>query len=944
VCHSKFSAAPQKLGASALAYLQNDNDQNLTGNNSYRLNDRLNSASVEQHYQPHQLEEFQASAIDEEMLKLNIAAVDLSWTSQNQSGVEIENEDLLTTIEMLGWEIDRNNGAAITNGQLKKLKKMQGGWFTLPFYGLADRAVVKAPRFKPIVPPIGTNGKPSKYLGAVGGANRGYLPNISDRLWRSIGQRLGVEKTGASYGEWLLNNPTIPALIPEGEKKTLSSTCAGYPAVGINGCDGGYISIANEDSSHQRLELIPDLAALAAGGRDIYLALDRDSSRKTENRVSQSRKKLARLLYQAGAGRVFSLQWDAKKAKGLDDFIRAEGVAGLSEAIEKAYEIPQSKNKSETDRKKSMPSALEMAEAMVDGAIKDIRYDASTKQWWRYDGAGKWLPSSDEYIFGVAQKYLREVLPDFTPSYVRNCLEFARTHLLYESWTEASSLMYLPFKNGVLDLATNQLLPHSPDYGFKWQLPRDYAVRAGDWRKINEFLNSLCGGNQELKGIAISFCNAVVKGRSDLQKFLYLFGSGANGKGAFMSLLGMLIGKENTHASSMGDLNGNRFESANLQGKRLLLMTDEDKRIGGVGVFKAATGGDPIRFERKGKDATNFVFKGMAVVAANTPTFVGDSSYAIKRRKIDFPCLARISEHDRRDLTAEFEGDLTAFTTYLLSIPDEWVTATIRNASSVEAVRRMNWEMTIREDSIAAFYSERLILDPNGSIASGLLYKNYQEFCEEQGLKSKSLPNFTPSLKELVNDSLGHSIAKRCLEQVGTKRTSSGIKVVGLRLKQEWETGEGCRVVQGDVGASVGLKPLPSIDNVGYVGNSNSWEKSVDNNLDVNKLPAPEKTDITGKEIDHVEEKCDHPTQPTQSAVDQDLKPTQPHTQGCTTLHKFKVGDRVTNEKVGRTGTIVEIRTRKTPKGTEYVQYRVDFGFDSCWFEDVVLQAHKTAV
>jgi hypothetical protein len=63
-----------------------------------------------------------------------------------------------------------------------------------------------------------------------------------------------------------------------------------------------------------------------------------------------------------------------------------------------------------------------------------------------------------------------------------------------------------------------------------------------------------------------------------------------------------------------------------------------------------------------------------------------------------------------------------------------------------------------------------------------------------------------------------------------------------------------------------------------------------------------------------------------------------------TTLHKYKVGDVVTNEKVGRTGTIVEIRVKSTPKGTEYVQYRVDFGFDSCWFEDVVLQAHKTAV
>ena len=96
--------------------------------------------------------------------------------------------------------------------------------------------------------------------------------------------------------------------------------------------------------------------------------------------------------------------------------------------------------------------------------------------------------------------------------------------------------------------------------------------------------------------------------------------------------------------------------------------------------------------------------------------------------------------------------------------------------------------------------------------------------------------------------------------------------------------------MQGDVGASVGLKPLPSIDNVGYVGSTDSWEKSVDQNLDLNKLPAPEKIDITGKEIDHVEENCNHPTHPTQSSVDKGLNPTQPPASPCTTLHKFNLG------------------------------------------------------
>ena len=815
-------------------------------------------------FTPEQQAEFIASAINEDVLKLNVSTLDLSWTSQNQGGVEVENDDILTAIELLNWEIDRNNGAAITSGQRKKLGKMVGGWHTLPFYGLADRQIVDVLRFKPTVPPIGANGKPNKYLGAVGAANRGYLPNIPDVLWDEIAESFGVEKSGESYGQWLLDNPSVPVLIPEGEKKTLSSTSIGVPSVGINGCDAGYVSISNEDGSEKSLELISDLKALAAGGRDIYLALDRDPSRKTENRVSQSRKKLAQLLYEAGAGRVFSIQWEAKTAKGLDDFIVAEGAGGLTSAIETAFEIPREKVK-EGKEKTSIPSALYMSGLMVDGIFADTRFDASTKQWWRYDNAGKWVESSDEYIFGEAQKFLREVLPDFNPSYVENCVKFSRTYLLCEKWIETSSLLFLPFTNGVLNLKTNELLPHSPYYGFKWQLPRDYSVIAGNWDTIDKFLDDLCNGNQELKAIAIAWSNAVLKGRSDLQKFLYLFGSGANGKGTFTNLLRLLIGSENTHASTMGDLNGNRFEAANLAGKRLMIMTDEDKRIGGVGVFKAVTGGDPIRYERKGKNASNFIFTGMAVVSANTPTFVGDSSYAINRRKVDFPCGLKVEENARRDILPELEKDLTAFTTYLLSIPDDWVTTTIRNAGNVEAVKRLNWEMTTREDSIAAFFDERLILDCKGSIASGQLYKTYRDFCDESGLMPKSQTNFSPALLGLVNDNLSGSIF--------SKRNEKGILFVGLRFRETWEQGEECRVMQGHVGLNVGLNPIPSKENVGYVGLFDSIEKLAENNPNIIS-ESDEKNNMSGDKKDIDREVDPNPTYPTFPAQDKGLNPT----------------------------------------------------------------------
>ena len=719
---------------------------------------------------------------DPEIVSLNVQSVDLSWSSKYLGGEEIENDDVLFILESLNWTVTRLHNGRVNDNTLKKMKKLGGGWHISPFYGLADRSEINYFRFKPDNPTAHwSNGKVStdKYLGAVGELPRAYCPNVPEALWAVIAARYDVEKSGNDFWAWILDHPQIPIIITEGEKKAFAGNSAGYVVISLPGIDSGYQSSSdNDDGSGSQLSLIPDLQALATGGRTIYIAFDRDSNPQTVKRVQRARQKLARLFGEFGC-EARSIKW-SEQYKGLDDFIFGAGQEALDKAIESAQDMTVKFEEGNREKKESIPSALEMSKKVFKDLFEDaIRFDASVKQFWRYDGNGKWANCSDEYVFGIVQEYLEEAIATFSPSYVRNVIEFARKDFLHEGWTEMSSLLYLPFENGVLEMATKKLLPHSPDYGFTWQLPRSYSAIDASWGNIDGFLDSLCVGNKQLKELAIAFCAAVLTGRSDLHKFLYLFGSGRNGKGAFSGLLSMLIGKENTHTTTMTDLNTNRFEPANLRGKRLVLMSDEDKYTGGIGILKSASGGDPLRHEDKGKKAGTFHFRGMIVISANSPTFVGAGGYALFARKIDFPCLARIAENDRRDLTQEFEAELTAFTTYLLSIPDEAVTAIIRGAGNVEAVRKLNWQMTIREDSIAAFYDEKLIIDPEGSIACGHLYKEYQGYCNESGLKSKSINNFTPSLIELCNDSLGYSIAH--------KHTKTGKVIKGVRLRHDLE-------------------------------------------------------------------------------------------------------------------------------------------------------------
>jgi P4 family phage/plasmid primase-like protien len=279
-----------------------------------------------------------------------------------------------------------------------------------------------------------------------------------------------------------------------------------------------------------------------------------------------------------------------------------------------------------------------------------------------------------------------------------------------------------------------------------------------------------------------------LQGRADLQQAFYLFGSGANGKGSFMRLLEMLVGDENTHSTSLENICENRFEVANLYNKRLVMCPDEDRRVRGLSVFKSVTGGDSLRGEEKGVKAFKFKFEGMAVIASNSPIFMGDDSYGLSRRLIPIPFSQKIAKADRRDLTAEFTADLPAFTTYLLNLDRDWVTTTLKQANSLKAIEDLEWEMTIRTDSIAAFYEEQLIYDPKPTTYDGdkivyerdwvlaaNVYKAYRQFCSDTGFAAKHQNNFCPSLVNLLVDKLEKDVSSR--------KTKVGKVIDGLRLR-----------------------------------------------------------------------------------------------------------------------------------------------------------------
>ena len=408
-----------------------------------------------------------------------------------------------------------------------------------------------------------------------------------------------------------------------------------------------------------------------------------------------------------------------------------------------------------------------------------LAFNSQTEQWVFYGHTkdGLWDTIPDAELEGVIQADLDAMAgfeDGYSMGYISSVIGLLRGRLNRFSWNEQPGL--LPFTNGIYDLGTGKLSPHAPGYGFTWQLPRPYvAIEQGATLEqvcpvVADWLHEASRGNKSLIELLLCWLNAVLKGRSDLHKFIHLIGPGGTGKGTFLRLQSALIGENNIHSSVLSAMCQNNFEAANAYGKRLVVFSDEDKYGGGLGTFKKLTGGDDVRGENKSKTAFTFRYRGMVAVASNFPIFAGDTSSGMNRRVLTVPFTAQVPLSKRRNLEAEFETELAALTSYLLGMDDHHVTETLLGiAGQSPEVNELAWDMRLRTDSVAAWLNECVIhtqrIDTRGKLSGThvgndinddlTLFGNYHQYCKRTGSIPKGLREFSPHLEDLTQHIIG---------------------------------------------------------------------------------------------------------------------------------------------------------------------------------------------
>jgi putative DNA primase/helicase len=454
-----------------------------------------------------------------------------------------------------------------------------------------------------------------------------------------------------------------------------------------------------------------------------------------------------------------------------------------------------------------------------------------------------------------------------------------------KEWNESK---LLPLRDGALDIASGELLAHSPNNRFTWQLPFKWEDRGIGCEPIEEFLLKITG-HQQIAEVLLAFLAAIVTRRSDLQRYLELIGGGGTGKSTFMSLAKALAGEDNAVTSRLSLLEKNQFETAKFYRKLLVLFPDSERWQGEVSVLKQLTGQDPIRYERKGvQQCRDYVYEGMVILSANEPPESSDRTSGQERRKLTIGLDNRIPEYEGRNLAEEFKPFLPGLLKRVLEMPRERVTTLIKHTErNVPALAAKKWEQMVETNPIAAWVDECLILDPTAKLYIGKdvpegdarrhqwAYPNFIDYQKASGHRtSMPVKRFSSNFRDLLKNQMKAPITEH--------RDRSGVYIQGIGLRSFYDP-DGTRYSQpltGDCdGLVTGCDGLVTAESTGSVGCD-----GCDGFLSVfekNDNHSPTQVD-TNNQVEEYSENPSHPSHPTLPSSPAVTKPSPNPSQSVT--------------------------------------------------------------
>jgi len=378
----------------------------------------------------------------------------------------------------------------------------------------------------------------------------------------------------------------------------------------------------------------------------------------------------------------------------------------------------------------------------------DVKYAHLTSTWYVWDGSIWQMDSSGGIVYQMVMDIVTYIDSDVCPHIEdvkarRSVRIKTQTHrfitgviALVKHRQDVRVLPtdfdmqhdYKPARNGIINLMTGELLPHSKEMMFTGMLDFDYLPDAPH-PFLDKFLDTVFKGDKELITYVQCASGYSMTGRTDSQAVFFCYGDAQNGKSVFVNkILAHIAGRKFSIETSVNALienqftsNGSNTEIVGLRNARLSTTAElpKGKRFNSDLVKKLVDGSPISAADKYEKKVTWHSITKLWFTGNHTPN-MRDEDNGIWRRFKLIPFGHTITESERIDDTEIMErirAEEGAILAWAVRGAMQWY-ASGKKLPECSAVRSGIEELRQESDTVGSFITQ--VCDTDKSDESGM--------------------------------------------------------------------------------------------------------------------------------------------------------------------------------------------------------------------------------
>jgi putative DNA primase/helicase len=305
---------------------------------------------------------------------------------------------------------------------------------------------------------------------------------------------------------------------------------------------------------------------------------------------------------------------------------------------------------------------------------------------------------------------------------------------------------FLNCKNGVVDLRTGNVEPHTRCQRFTYCLPVEYG--AADYSEWIEYLDGVVGGGQEVINYLQMALGYSFTGHTQEEILFYLFGPTRSGKGTFAETIMALLPKP---IATMVDFNSftakregdvSNFDLAPLKPSRIIFASESNRsQTLNPAKIKQLTGGDHITACFKHKDFFSYRPQFKVWMMSNHPVNGDPEDDALwgRVRVIEFPhSFLGVEDKTKKARLREQEA-LKGVLYWIVEGAKKWYSLGAKGLETPQAIAETTQAQRAELDYVQQWLDEECQVDEVGDLGlwapNEVVTASYTQWCKNNNVQ-----------------------------------------------------------------------------------------------------------------------------------------------------------------------------------------------------------------